>query len=166
MFNPIPKGIDMKNWIRRSLIGVAVTVLLAGGLAACGLRGGEHAHGAASAERVAEWRGKAVERASRKLQLDAVQKGKLEVLADKLVAQRAAMIGATTDPRAEMRALVAGATFDRGRALALMDEKTRVLQSATPEVVGALADFYDSLNPQQQAEVREFIDKRRGWRRG
>jgi Spy/CpxP family protein refolding chaperone len=166
LFNHLPEGIDMKTWIRRSLIGVAVTVLLAGGLSACGHRGGEHAHGAASAERVAEWRGEAVKRVSRKLELDAEQKRRLEVLADKLVAQRAAMIGATTDPRAEMKALVAGPTFDRTRALALAGEKTRVLQSATPEVVGALADFYDSLNPKQQAEVREFLEQRRGWRRG
>jgi Spy/CpxP family protein refolding chaperone len=76
------------------------------------------------------------------------------------------MIGTTTDPRAEMKSLVAGATFDRARALALAGEKTRVLQAATPEVVGALADFYDSLNPKQQAEVREFLEQRRGWRRG
>lgn len=166
MFNDVPEGIDMKTWIKRSLIGVAVAALLAGGLAACGHRGADHAHGPASAERVAEWRGKAVERVSRKLELDAEQKRKLEVLADKLVAQRAAMIGQTTDPRGEMKALVAGATFDRTRALTLAGEKTRVLQAATPEVIGALADFYDSLNPQQQAEVREFLDKRGGWRRG
>ena len=155
-----------KTWIRRLLVGVAVAALLAGGLAACWHRGAEQAHGPASAERVAEWRGKAVERVSRKLELDAGQRRKLEVLADKLVAQRAAMIGKTTDPRAEMKALVAGTTFDRARALALLGEKTQVLQAATPEVVGALADFYDSLSPKQQVEVREFLDRRGGWRRG
>jgi Spy/CpxP family protein refolding chaperone len=156
----------MTPWIKRSLIGVAAAAVLAVGVTACGHRHEGHDHGPASAERVAEWRGKAVERVTRRLDLDAAQKRKLEVLADKLVAQRAAIIGQTADPRAEFEALVAGPTFDRARALSLLDEKTRALQTATPEVVHALADFYDSLAPAQQAEVREFLDRRGGWRRG
>ena len=77
--------------------------------------------------------------------------------------QRTALIGQTPNPRAEFSALVAGEKFDRARALNLLDEKTRVVQVSSPEVINALADFYDSLNPTQQAEVREFMDKRRGW---
>lgn len=148
----------MKTWIQRSLIGVAVAAALGGGLAACGHRGHDHA--------ATEWRGKAVARVSRKLKLDPAQKLKLEALADTLVAQRAAMIGSTPDPRAEMTALVAGATFDRDRAMALLGDKTRALEAATPQVVDALAAFYDSLNPAQQAELRAYLDKRGGWRRG
>lgn len=154
----------MTPWIKRSLIGLATAALLAAGITACGHR--HEGHGPASPERVAEWRGKAVERVTRKLDLDAAQKQKLDVLADKLVAQRAAMIGHTADPRAELEALVAGPTFDRARALSLLDEKTRVLQTATPEVVNALADFYDSLNAAQQADVRAFLERRGGGRRG
>lgn len=154
----------MKPWIQRTLIGLASVTVLAGGLAACGHRA--H-HGPASPERVAEWRGKAVDRVSSRLDLNTEQRQKFEVLADKLIAQRAALIGQDGLPREAMRALVAGEKFDRARALSLLDEKTRVLQMATPEVITALADFYDSLNPTQQAEVREFLDKRRGgWRRG
>ena len=154
----------MKTWIQRSLIGVALAATLGGGLAACGHR--DHDHAAAQPERVTEWRGKAVARVSRKLELDPAQKLKLEALADTLVAQRAAMIGSTPDPRAEMTALVAGATFDRDRAMALLGDKTRALEAATPQVVDALAAFYDSLNPAQQAELRAYLDKRGGWRRG
>ncbi|HSX91860.1 MAG: periplasmic heavy metal sensor [Hydrogenophaga sp.] len=156
----------MNPWIKRTLIGLTSVTVLAGGLAACGHRG-QHAQGPASAEQVAEWRGKAVDRVTRKLDLTAEQRQKFEVLADKLIAQRAAMIGQSQGPRTEMKALVAGEKFDRARALNLLDEKTRVLQMSTPEVITALADFYDSLNPAQQAEVREFLEKRRGWfRRG
>lgn len=156
----------MNPWIKRTLIGLTSVTVLAGGLAACGHRG-QHAQGPASAEQVAEWRGKAVDRVTRKLDLTAEQRQKFEALADKLIAQRAAMIGQSQGPRTEMKALVAGDKFDRARALNLLDEKTRVLQVSTPEVITALADFYDSLNPAQQAEVREFLEKRRGWfRRG
>lgn len=41
MFATVPEGTDMKTWIKRSLIGVAVTALFAGGLAACGHRGAD-----------------------------------------------------------------------------------------------------------------------------
>lgn len=150
----------MKSWIQRAFVGLASVSVLAGGLAACGHR--THQAGPASPEKVAEWRGKAVERVSRKLELTAEQRQKLELLADKLVAQRTALMGQTPQPRAEVQALVAGDKFDRARAQALLDEKTRALQQSTPEVITALADFYDSLQPAQQAEVRAFLEKRRG----
>jgi len=50
--------------------------------------------------------------------------------------------------------------------MALLGDKTRALEAATPQVVDALAAFYDSLNPAQQAELRAYLDKRGGWRRG
>lgn len=151
----------MKPWIKRSLMvftGVAVAV---GGLTACAR--GYHERGAMSAERMAEMRGKVVERITSKLDLNAEQQQKLNVLADKMQAQRAALIGQAADPRAELNALVAGDKFDRTRALSLLDQKTRAVQSTGPEVIQALADFYDSLNPTQQAEVREHMSRRKGW---
>ena len=50
--------------------------------------------------------------------------------------------------------------------MALLGDKTRALEAATPQVVDALAAFYDSLNPAQQAELRAYLDKRGGRRRG
>ena len=150
----------MSSWIQRAWIGLASISVLAGGLAACGHR--PHHAGPASPEQVAEWRGKAVERVSRKLELTAEQRQKLDVLADKLVAQRSALMGQGPSPRADMQALVAGEKFDRARAQSLFDEKTRALQHSGPEVITALADFYDSLQPAQQAQLRAFMEKRRG----
>ena len=95
--------------------------------------------------------------------LDATQKQKLTVLGDKLHEQRIAMMGASKDPRADIKALVAGATFDKTRAQALVTEKTTAINGKSPEVIAALADFYDSLNPAQQQKVREFMDKRGRW---
>ena len=62
-----------------------------------------------------------------------------------------------------MQAIVAGAKFDRARAQTLLDEKTRAVQANSPEVISALADFYDSLNPDQQQKVREMMQRRKGW---
>ena len=152
----------MKSWIKRTLVGLFGASIMVGGLAACS-GGHYHRHGAMTPEKMAEMRGKVVERVSSKLDLSEAQKQKLNTLADKLQAQRTALVGKTADPRAEVQAIVAGDKFDRARAQALLDEKTRVVQASSPEVITALADFYDSLNPDQQHKVRELMQRRKGW---
>jgi protein CpxP len=115
----------------------------------------------------AEFRSKMMDRVAGKLELTADQKQRLGVLADKLQEQRAALVGKTTDPRAEVRALIAGEKFDRARAQSLVTEKTAALNSKSPEVIAAMADFFDSLTPAQQTKVREALQRRHGWwRRG
>ena len=152
---------EMKPWIKRTLFGLFGVSLLVGGLTACGHR---HGYGAnATPEQAAEFRSKMVDRVSSKLDLDAAQKQKLTVLGDKLHEQRLAMMGASKDPRADVKALVAGDKFDKTRAQALVTEKTAAVTGKSPEVIAALADFYDSLNPAQQQKVREFMDKRGRW---
>ncbi|MBU4518775.1 MAG: Spy/CpxP family protein refolding chaperone [Gammaproteobacteria bacterium] len=148
----------MKTWIKRTLIGLTTATVVLGGLTACGSRG-DHARGW-SEERVTEMRGKAIERISSKLELNAEQKQKLGVLADQMIASRKAFRGEGADPRADFKALVAGEKFDRAKAQSLLDQKTAAVQGNAPKVLTALADFYDSLNPEQQRQVREKLDKR------
>jgi len=148
----------MKPWIKRTFFGALGLTALAGGLAACG-----HHHGGYSDERVTEMRGKAVERVAGKLDLNAEQKQKLNLLADELLAQRKAIKGDGTPPRAAMGTLIAGEKFDRSRAQTLVDEKTRAIQAGAPKLVTAMADFYDSLNAAQQKELREKLQERRHW---
>jgi protein CpxP len=151
----------MKPWIRKTLVGLFGASIAVGGLTACS--SGPHHRGALTAEKVAEMRGKLVHRVSSKLDLNAAQQLKLNALADRLEAQRAAFLGQTSNPRDEMQAIVAGDKFDRERAHTLLDEKARSLQAHGPEVVSALADFYDSLNPVQQQKVRDLMQRRKGW---
>jgi Spy/CpxP family protein refolding chaperone len=154
----------MKSWIKRSLAGLFGAAVVVGSLSACGHRphdGGWNA----SAEQMAERRAKMVARVADKLDLDAAQKAKLEVLAGKLSEQRSALM-AGAHPREQAQALVAGEKFDRAGAQALVDQKTDALKAKAPEVVTALGDFYDSLTPTQQQKVRDFMQRRGGWRRG
>jgi periplasmic protein CpxP/Spy len=151
----------MKPWIKRALMGLFGATIVAGSLTACS--SSHYHHGPMSAEKMAEVRGKVVDRVSSKLDLNDAQKLKLNALADKMEAQRAAFVGKTADPRAEMQAIVSGDKFDRVRAQSLLDEKTRAVQANSPEVITALADFYDSLNPEQQQKVRELMQRRKGW---
>jgi Spy/CpxP family protein refolding chaperone len=150
----------MRPWIQRSLIALFGAGVLVGGLSACGHR--EHGAGMAqvSAEDAAKWREKLIERAGKELQLDAAQKQQLGMLFDKMREQRNALVGGAANPRDEVRALIAGDKFDRGRANALVDEKTGALRSKSPEVIAAAGDFYDGLRPEQQAKLREWLQNR------
>ena len=156
----------MKNFfqrnLRRLLLGALGVTLIAGGLAACGHS--DHHWGAGmTQEQFAPQRDKMVEHVARKLDLNAEQKKLLANLGDKLFEQRKAMIGQTTDPRAELKALVAGPKFDTAKAQALITDKTTVMQTKSPETLAALAAFYDSLNPAQQQTVRDMMDGHHGW---
>jgi periplasmic protein CpxP/Spy len=155
----------MKRWIKRSLIAVFGLSIIGAGLAACGHRHPGSGFTQASAEDVAKWRGRIVERAAKELELNEAQKQRLGVLFDKMNEQRTAFVGSTTDPRASLRTLVQGEKFDRTQASALITEKTEAVRGKSPEVINAMAEFFDSLNPSQQAKVREFMDKR-GFRSG
>ncbi|MGR4872171.1 Spy/CpxP family protein refolding chaperone [Variovorax sp. LARHSF232] len=144
----------MQSWIRRSLFGVAGLALVAGTLGGCANYRERGWHGDS-----AEFRAKMVERVSSKLELDALQKQKLGVLADKLQAQREAM-RAGSDPRAQFRQLFAGNKLDQAGAAKLIEEKTAAVKTGSPEVIAAAADFFDNLRPEQQQQVRDFMDRR------
>jgi len=155
----------MRPWMKRTLIGVFGASLLVGGLTACG----HHRHGEWSSMSEADatkMREKMIDRISSRLELDAAQKQRLGVLADKLKEQRVALMAGTTNPRADIEALVAGPKFERERAQGLVEAKTAAVRTKSPEVIAAAADFYDSLKPEQQQKVREFLAKRghHGWR--
>ena len=151
----------MRPWIKRTLFGLFGATVVLGGLTACGHH--REARGwNATPEEQAKFRGKMVERVAGKLDLDAAQKARLEVLAAKLHEQRLALMGAG-NPRADVQSLVAGEKFDKAKAQALVSEKTAALNTKSPEVIAAMADFYDGLRPEQQAKVRDFMQRRHGW---
>ncbi len=149
----------MKTWIRRSLIGIAASAALLGGLAAC-----SHGHhrGPMSEADIVQLRERVIDKAASKLDLDATQKARLATLADALQAQRAALM-AGGQPRTELQALIADTSFDRAKAQALLDGKTGAVRDKAPAVLNAFGDFYDSLKPAQQQMLREMLAKGRRW---
>lgn len=156
----------MRPWIKRTLAGLFGASLLFTAFAAGAWRS-HHGWGghAMSDEDAARVKTRVVERIGDKLELDAAQRAKLGVLADRLHEQRKAIAGPAQNPRAEVMGLVAGPTFDRAKAQALVESKTQAVGVGSPLVIAALGDFYDSLKPEQQAKVREFME-RRGHHRG
>jgi periplasmic protein CpxP/Spy len=155
----------MKTWLKRTLIGVLGATVLLGAMAACSHRA-HHGWGwhAMNDEDAARMKARLIEKAGSRLDLDEAQKARLGVLADALRAQRNALVGDTTNPRAELQSLVAGPTFDRAKARSLVEAKTSAITARSPELISAMADFYDSLKPAQQARLRELMDRRgRPW---
>ncbi len=152
----------MKRLIKKTLLGLFGGALIVGSLGACSQRGpgGWHAGAGLSPESRAHM----VEKIGARLDLDAAQKQKLAVLADKLQAQRAALRGpAGNDARESVRSLFAGGKLDQAGAQKLIDEKTAAIQAGSPEVIAAAADFFDNLRPEQQQKVRDFMERGRRW---
>jgi Spy/CpxP family protein refolding chaperone len=153
----------MKTWIRRSLIA-AISVLgltaVVAGVSGCGHR--DRGHHEASAEDIAKWRAKAIDRAGRELALDDAQKQRLGVLFDTVATQRSTLMAGAMPPRQVLGEVIAGPNFDRAKAAALVEEKAGALRTGSPQVIAAMGDFFDSLNPEQQAKLREFLAKRGG----
>ena len=148
----------MKHRVKKILLGLFGGALIVGSLGACS-HGGRGWHGDAGSP---EARAHMVEKIGSRLDLDAAQKQKLAVLADKLQAQRAALRG-SGEPRDAVRGLFAGNKLDQVGAKKLIDEKTAAIQSGSPEVIAAAADFFDNLKPEQQQKVRDFMERGRRW---
>jgi Spy/CpxP family protein refolding chaperone len=145
----------MKISIKKTLISIFAVTLVTGALAGCSR---EH-HSNWSAEDTARMRDKVAD----KLDLTTPQRQKLTVLVDQLLVVKNSVRGDSADPRSEFSTLISGDTFDRAKAQGMLDDKTKALQADGPATITALADFYDSLDPQQQAKVREKLGPRHGW---
>jgi periplasmic protein CpxP/Spy len=167
-----PKETTMRTWIKNTLIAALGASLAFGGMAFAngGMGCGWHGHGPMSEADAAQWREKIISRASSQLELDATQRQHLVALGDTLHAQRKAMLPeGTARPREQLAALIAGERFDAAAAQALVQDKTEALRSASPAVISAAATFYDSLRPDQQQKLREFMARAghgrgaRGW---
>ncbi len=147
----------MKTWIKRTLIGLAAVTALGLGAAAVAHR--HYGHPMSDAD-LARAKTHVVDRIAGRMDLDAAQRQQLDTLAQALLAQRSALL-AGSDPRAALQGLVAGPVFDRAGAQALLDAKADTLRAGAPAVIAAFGNFYDSLNPAQQAIVRERLARAR-----
>ncbi len=152
----------MKAMTFKTLLSIFGVFLMVVGLSACS--NSSYSRGPLSSEWKLEMRDKVVSRITGKLDLDNAQQLKLQALADALQMQRTAFMGAQVEePRAQIQALISGEIFDRLAAQSLVDAKLRSVQSNAPAVVAAMADFYDSLRPAQQQQVRDLMQRRHGW---
>ena len=150
----------MQPWIKRSLIGLLGAGIVLGGLSACADR---HGHRARNGNEEGKYAQKMIDRVNSELALTDAQRQKLVLLSERVRDQRKALIGTTADPRAQLQSLISAAQFDRARAQAIIDEKANAIRAKSPDVIAATADFFDSLDPQQQQKLRDHLQQRHRW---
>jgi len=150
-----------KTWLKRTLLGVAVSAALLGTVAAYSQGAGFH-HGPPTPEQIAQHEQSMLAHIGKKLNLDAGQSAKLKALADLAIADHAPQAG-TADPHARMAALIAGNTFDRAGAQQLATQHVAKMQADAPGLINAFGDFYDSLNTTQQQQVRDMAAHHHGF---
>ena len=150
-----------KTWLKRTLLGVAVSASLLGAAAAYSEGAGFH-HGPPSPEQIAQHEQSMLAHVGKHLNLDANQSAKLKALADLAIADHAPP-AAGTDPHARMAALIAGSTFDRAGAQALAAQHVAKIQADAPGLINAFGDFYDSLNATQQQQLRDMAAHHHGF---
>lgn len=140
----------MKRLTKISLIGAGALVALTT------ISGCSHFR---SPESRAEWM---VDRVSSKLELNETQQAKLKSLSDEMLSTRKEMKLKFGDSREQVAALFEQSVLDQGKAVSIVKSHTKMVDEKAPVMVSAFADFYDSLDVEQQAEVREFIQEHKG----
>lgn len=96
-------------------------------------------------------------RITRELDLNDGQQQKLTSIADQVLKIRDSV---PRNQHLEAFSIISGSTFDRAKAAELVNRHTADVQNHAPELIAVLADFYDSLNVDQQQEIRSFITER------
>jgi protein CpxP len=139
----------MKHLTKIVIISSAL-VMGAGTLTACGLH---HK----TPEQRAEWM---VDKVANKLDLNDMQKEKLVVVKSEMMKVRKQFKGDKDSARKQMLTIISRPTLDQDALLNMINVRTQAISNNAPQVVAALGDFYDNLNHEQQAEVREHIEKR------
>jgi protein CpxP len=128
----------MTPWIKQSLVGLCGAALIAAAATVAADRDRGHRDEGAQGcnagwmhddKTRAEHRAKRVERISTELGLNDAQKQKLSAFFEKLSEQREAMMGGRKGRHEKIQSLIEGTSFDRERALALLNEKAARLQS-------------------------------------
>jgi Spy/CpxP family protein refolding chaperone len=101
-----------------------------------------------------------IEKISDELELTEPQVTKLEGVRDQMMQTRQQMHQARSGARADMLQLIEQPRLDREQSLAMINQRLDALRDQAPQLINALGDFYDSLTPEQQQELRERIEQR------
>lgn len=140
----------------KTLLLAGATLLLAVTLTACGF----HRHHDDPEKRL-NWM---VEEVSEELKLNDLQRSKLAVVKGELAAIATQLRNERESVHSTVDELLSQPTLDQARLTALITQKTTFINERTPALVTALAGFYDSLAPEQQARIREELKEHHGRR--
>lgn len=109
--------------------------------------------------------GHAVDYISYRYDLSGEQRERLDDVADVLRELRSLRVGLRGELRDELRAALDAPAVDQERLIALINDKTRLIEDNAPRLIGAVAGFVDSLYPDQKQRLLEKLDRRLGGER-
>lgn len=138
------KGI---KYITAAVTGLVIAI----GLAACGWH-------AKTPEEKADYM---VSKLTNKLDLTDSQVVELEKLKNDLITVRQDWMAKKEETHKTIEELLKQPVLDQQRVLTLIKEHTEATNEKAPIVVSSVANFYDSLTPEQQATLRDKIAKHR-----
>ena len=122
-------------------------LLLMGAASGCGHR---HASPEQRADHI-------VEKIKDKLDLNEEQTSKLVIAKNEILRIRQEMKAQKTQTRTDIFEMLEQPKLDQNRILSMVKDKTQAVNEKAPEIVVAVAGFYDSLTPEQQKTLREKI---------
>ena len=109
-------------------------------------------------EAKAQW---VVDEVTEELTLTEPQQEKLVVLKDQMLEVRKATKEMLMESRDQFTTLFETSNLNQEQALTLIQSHTEFVNQAAPVLVAAFGDFYDSLTPEQQTEIRTFLEEHR-----
>ena len=146
---------------KKLIIGTLISVVTLGGLVTYASPGNHFGKFGGMNDKKAEF---IINRISSKLDLNDTQKLNLVALKNTISTQKE--LHKPENPRAELMGLLSAPVLDEAKVLAMLDARTNKLQTAAPIIVTAIANFTNSLNDEQRAEIQEFADKFSKHRKG
>ena len=103
----------------------------------------------------------AIDHISEELKLDDAQRGQLENLGTTLVGFKKTLRNG--DEVDVILASIQGTSLDQTALNSLIDNKLNTVRAQAPEVITAVAQFYDGLDVQQQTQAREKLEEVASW---
>ncbi len=96
---------------------------------------------------------------SKKLELNAEQKTRLDAVTREFLTARKEMKGKKEASRKTLRDMLNQPKLDQDKVMSIYKDHVNDMNTHAPRVVAALGDFWDSLTPEQQTKAREKMEK-------
>ncbi len=133
------------------IVLILISILAIGGLILGGC-----AHRYKDPEKRAEYFSNKI---SKKLELNAEQKTKLDAVTREFLAARKEMKSKKEKSRETLRNVLNQPRFDQDKVMSVYKDHVNDMNSHAPRIVAAVGGFWDSLTPEQQAKAREKMEK-------
>ena len=105
-----------------------------------------------------KYAGKLVKKLGSKLDLDGAQKAKLEAVKTTLLAKHAEMKGKRAGHLNDVLGLIRAEKLDKAKVNALIDEAQKARAEAKDKLLDQVADFHDSLRPEQREKLAKLVE--------